>query len=450
MSILAVSVSHRTASLDVLAAVAMAEGDGRTLAKSLVSRDFIDEALVLSTCNRTEVYVEASVFHPALEAIIDAIGVHAGLSRSELHSTCAVYYSDAAVTHCFTLVPGLDSLVVGESQVLGQVRTALSLAQQSGTSGPVLNSLFQQALRVGKRVHSETTIGGAGRSVLSAALGQLAGYGIAPAGRACLVVGAGQMAGLAARTLASLGGDITCINRTFSRAQRLASEVEGVARPFAELADAVAQADLVVTCTGARLINLDTLGSRVPRAIIDLALPPDVEPAVGQRCVLVNLASIAQLHDDTDAEQARTLVDAEVAAFLTRQRADAVTPTVVALRSMATDIVDVELRRLCGKLPSLESEVVDEIARTLTRVADKFVHEPSVRVREFAGDDDVDYASVLRTLFALDAGLLADSTVDECDTTAAAAVKDPGRRSSPARPHDTAGAQSTQRVAEAG
>lgn len=441
MSVLAVSVSHRTADLDVVARVAMAEGDCRDFATALVGHESIHEALVLSTCNRTEVYVAASAFHPAFDAIVDAIADRAGLARGELHAVCAVHHGDAAVSHCFSLVAGLESLVVGEAQVLGQVRTSLSLAQQSGTSGPVLNTLFQQALRVGKRVHSETAIGGSGRSVVTAALGQLAGYGISPHGRSCLIVGAGAMAGLAARTLASLGGDITCINRTFSRAQRLAAEVGGTARPFEDLADAVATADIVVTCTGARMISLDTLGARTPRAIIDLALPPDVEAAVGQRCVLVNLESIASCHDDTDARQAHTLVDAEVAAFLTRQRADAVTPTVLALRSMASDVVDTELRRLRARLPALEVREVDEITRTLTRIADKLVHQPSVRVREFAGRDDVDYASVLRTLFALDADQVADGTPEDCDTAAAALLSRPG--SGPESP-------APSRVAEAG
>ena len=431
MTLLAISINHRTAGLDLLARTSMDHDASRELAHSLVGAAHVSEALVLSTCNRTEVYLNTNKFHAGLEAVAQPLAARAGVDRAALPDLCRVYYDEAAVTHCFGLVAGLDSLVVGENQILGQVREALSSAQEEATSGPALNQLFQTALRVGKRVQSETSIGAAGRSVLTAALTQLEGE-FEPAGSSVLVVGAGAMAGVAARSLAAKGAHVDCANRTLTKAERLATEVGGVAVPMEQLAQAVAGHDVVVTCTGASgsLVSAETLGDGpAPRVIIDLALPPDVSADVVDRGVrLVNLASLREAGDRTDevdVEAARRLVGSEVTAFLARQRAQAVTPTVVALRRMATGVVDSEMSRLERRVGGFDECVAKEVHNALNRVAEKLIHSPTVRVREFAGDDSpVDYAAALRALFALEGQNVALSDPDDCPPEARRAVSE--------------------------
>lgn len=411
MTILSVSISHHTATIDQLSRVSMSREACRSLAGDLVAHELIAEALVLSTCNRTEVHVDTGRFHAGLDVVVELLAHHSGVATDELMPLSGVRYDEAAVAHCFSMVAGLDSLVVGENQVLGQVRLALSDAQQAGTSGPVLNAVFQTALRVGKRVHSETAVGSAGRSVFSAALQALDSAGVPVAGARCLVVGAGQMAGLAARSLAQRGALVTCVNRTHASAERLAAEVGGRTVPFARLTQEVSRHDLVVTCTGSagHLIDGTMIGVAGPRALVDLALPADVAPEVGERALLVNLASLADrlTGEQVDVESARTLVHEELTRFLARQRVASVTPTVVALRQMADAIVDAEIARIDRRLPHLDPAVRNEIVKAIHRTADKLMHSPTVAVRQAAESLDpdvheVDYAAVLRTLFALE------------------------------------------------
>ncbi|MEL4358555.1 MULTISPECIES: glutamyl-tRNA reductase [unclassified Luteococcus] len=429
MTLLAISINHRTAGLDLLARTSMDNETSRALARSLAQAAHVSEALVLSTCNRTEVYLDTDRFHAGLEAVAQPLARRAGVERAALPEVCRVYYDEAAVKHCFGLVAGLDSLVVGENQILGQVREALSNAQDDHTSGPAINQLFQTALRVGKRVQSETSIGAAGRSVLSAALEQLDGE-LDAANSSVLVIGAGAMAGLAARTLAGQGATVDCANRTLAKAERLATEVGGVAIPMSQLGEAVAAHDIVVTCTGASgsLISAQSLADGpAPRIVIDLAMPPDVDENVAQKGVrLVNLASLkaaSEGSDELDVEAARRLVSSEVTAFLARQRAQAVTPTVVALRQMATGVVDQEMARLERRVRGLDEHAAAEIHNALNRVAEKLIHSPTVRVREFAGGNaPVDYAAALRALFSLEGHTVALSDPDDCPPEARRAV----------------------------
>ncbi len=411
MTILSVSISHHTASIDQLAQLSMSRDACREFAGDLIAHESISEALVISTCNRTEVHVETNRFHAGLDAVIDLLAATSGYPTDMLMPLCGVRYDEAAVAHCFSMVAGLDSLVVGENQVLGQARLALSDAQQAHTSGPMLNAVFQTALRVGKRVHSETAIGSAGRSVFSAALDALDAAGVAVDGVRCLVVGAGQMSGLAARSLAQRGARVTCVNRTHASAERLAREIGGDVVPFADLAEAVPTHEVVVTCTGSAgfLIDESMVAGPGPRAIVDLALPADVAPGVGDHLLLVNLASLADrlTGESVDVEAARQLVHEELAKFLARQRAATVTPTVVALRQKADAVVEAEIARLDRRLPHLDPALRNEMVKAIHRTADKLMHPPTVAVRQAAESVDpdvheVDYAAVLRTLFALE------------------------------------------------
>ena len=410
MSILVVSVSHKTTPVEVLAAVAMDGPTSAKLADALVASEHVDEVVVVSTCNRTEVYASVSRFHGGLDDLTGELADFAGMAPAELRGICSVYFDEGAVSHAFSVASGLDSMVVGENQILGQVKAALTQCQQLGTVGTVLNSLFQQAIRVGKRVQSETAIGSAGRSLVSAAYELLTTECGPLAGRRVLVVGAGAMANLAARTAAAAGATITCANRTYARAERLADSVGGRAIGLAELDEALSATDLVVTCTGARdlVLTSERLAHTPVVGVVDLALPADVSDAVTELGIsLVNLdrlvAGQLDAASSSEIEAARELVRLEVLDFLAMRRSAAVAPTVVALRSMASDVVAAELARLDARLPSLTEEQRAEVQQSVRRVVGKLLHAPTVRVQEFAADpESVDYAAALRELFALD------------------------------------------------
>ena len=410
MSILVVSVSHRSTSVGMLSRLAMDAGSTAKLAEQLVTSDHIDEAVVLSTCNRTELYTSVSRFHGGLDDAVAALADLAGLTVEELRTLCQVFFDEGAVAHTFAVAAGLDSVVLGESQILGQVRAALSLCQGQGSVGTVLNALFQQALRVAKRVQAETGIGSAGRSLVTAAYEVLTAERGQLAGRRVLVVGAGAMAGLAARTAAAAGASVSCANRTLARAERLAESVGGRAVPLAELDAALTETDVLVTCTGARsmTIGADQLAGTPVTGVVDLALPPDVSEDVHTLGIsLVNLDRLVAGRDDgtvtPEVREARSLVRAEVQDFLGQRRAAQVAPTVVALRSMASEVVAAEMSRLTARLPSLDDHERQEVQRTVRRVVDKLLHQPTVRVQELSTDPDaVDYAAALRELFALD------------------------------------------------
>jgi glutamyl-tRNA reductase len=225
-----------------------------------------------------------------------------------------------------------------------------------------------------------------------------------------LVVGAGAMAGLAARTAAADGASVTCANRTLARAERLAEAVGGKAVALSDLPDALAATDVLVTCTGARTltIGVEDLAGTPVRGVVDLALPADVAPEVAEHDIcLVNLDRLVTDQPDgasaQEIEDARDLVLEEVANFLALRRAAQVAPTVVALRSMASDVVSTELRRLEARLPQLSDHERQQVQRSMHRIVDKLLHAPTVRVQELSSEPDaVDYADALRKLFALD------------------------------------------------
>ncbi|MEU0563978.1 glutamyl-tRNA reductase [Nonomuraea sp. NPDC005983] len=406
MSVLTIGLSHRTAPVALLERVSVA---GDALVKLLhdVQQDVcVAETMVVSTCNRVEVYTAVDRFHAAVNSVSHLLSVHSGVPLDELTPHLYVHYEDRAVEHLFSMVCGLDSMVVGEGQILGQVRQALKLGQKQGTVGATLNEVVQRALRVGKRAHTDTSIDHAGASLVTAGLA-LAGE---LAGRRALVVGAGSMSSLAAVTLARAGvTDIVVANRTYQRGVRLADQVGGRAVEFSAVPRELAAADLVITCTGAghHLITPDMLSSGV--FLLDLALPHDIDPEV--RAVpgvtLVDLETIQQSgigsREGDSVASVRELVAEELAAYLGAERASKVTPTVVALRTKAADVVEAELGRLMMRIPHLDAKTRDEVTLTVQRVVDKLLHEPTVRVKQLATSPGGDhYAEALRELFDLD------------------------------------------------
>jgi glutamyl-tRNA reductase len=416
MSVLVVGISHNSAPVALLEQVAL-EGTGvHKLVHDVAQCEHVTEAAVIATCNRLEVYADVDRFHGSVEELSMLLVDRAGESTEAMLPHLYVHYDDGAVSHLFQVAAGLDSMAVGEGQILGQTREALRLGQELGTVGPALNVLFQQALRVGKRSRAETDIDRVAPSLVTAALERA---GLAQGeieGKRVIVVGAGAMAGLSTATVARLGAtQITVLNRSPERADRLAREYGARPAPLSELAVELGSADVILTCTGASglLITSEMVnGARPddrPLTFIDLALPHDVEPAVGELpgVALINLADLAEdLHRSEagrEVEDVRRIVAQEVTAFLSARRQASVTPTVVALRSMATSVVDAEMIRLEARLPDLDDEARAEILHAVRRVADKLLHEPTVRVKELANETGaVSYAAALAELFALD------------------------------------------------
>jgi glutamyl-tRNA reductase len=424
MSVLVVGLSHRSAPVEVLERAAVAADDVPKLLDEMLRGSHVTEVMMLSTCNRIEVYAVVDAFHGGLADVSGVLGRHAGLPLPELTEHLYVHYAGSAVQHLFAVAAGLDSMVIGEAQILGQLRAAYAAADAAGTVGRALHELSQQALRVGKRVHARTGIDAAGSSVVSEALAAaVEALGRDLAGVRAAVVGAGAMGALAAAHLRRAGAaEVVVLNRSADRAQRLAEitrRAGGAARsaPLGALADELAAADLVVVCTGAvgTVVSREAVAAAAvaregrPLAVCDLGLPRDVDPGVAALpgVTVVDLVSLQRrlaLRAPREAvARAQELVADEAQAYLAAQRSAEVTPTVTALRRRASEVVDAELLRLDSRLPGLDDDVRDEFTRTVRRVVDKLLHTPTVQVKRLAeGPDGSSYAEALRALFELD------------------------------------------------
>lgn len=414
MSVLIVGISHRTAPFELLERLALDRDGTVKLVEDVLTHAHVCEATAVASCNRLEIHADVDRFHGTVEDLSRRLLEPAGGSVESLLEHLYVHYDEGAVSHLFQVAAGLDSMAVGDPQILGQTREALMRGQEQGSVGPVLNSLFQQALRVGKRAHTETGIDHAAPTLVSAALDRAA-----PDlnGRRVVVIGAGAMAGLAVATVVRRhSGEVVVVNRSPERGQRLAGEYDARWAPLSDLATEVTQADVVIACAGATgvLLTREAVAAAArPLALVDLALPHDIDPSVADLpgVTLVSLADLAGDLRDSEAggevEAARTIVADEVAAFLSARRRASTTPTVVALRSMATGVVESEMARLERRLPDLAATTRAEVRRTLRRVTDKLVHQPTIRAKELGDRHAVSYAAALAELFAL-----APETVD--------------------------------------
>ncbi|WP_329554385.1 glutamyl-tRNA reductase [Streptomyces sp. NBC_00696] len=557
MSLLVVGLSHRSAPVSLLERATLNADAQIKLLQDTVAAEPAAEAAVLATCNRIELYADVDKFHAGVAELSTLLAQHSGVGLDELTPYLYVHYEDRAVHHLFSVACGLDSMVVGEGQILGQIKDSLAKAQELHSAGRLLNDLFQQALRVGKRAHSETGIDRAGQSLVTFGLQQLSSGTAVEAwakGKRALVIGAGSMSSLAAATLARAGvAEIVVANRTSDRAERLAqiitespeTDVSARAVPMDSVPFELTRADVAVSCTGATglvltadavaaavadrvsedvtagstallddvreelpptsvgvedgcpldlsavqgasgfsvmgeaavagmdaatleqhaawvggsavdrreaarstpeaelITELATMAATVGRiperrrpepvahiprpapvlSLLDLAMPRDVDAAVhrlaGVR--LVDIESLAEASADApmaaDVDAVRRIVSDEVAAFGAAQRAAHITPTVVALRAMAAEVVAGEIARLDGRLPGLDDKHRAEITQTVRRVVDKLLHAPTVRVKQLAAEPGgAGYADALRTLFDLDQETVASVSRAEEDS----------------------------------
>jgi glutamyl-tRNA reductase len=448
VNLLVVGVSHHTAPVELLERLSIPTDDTRSVLAALVAQPFVNEAVVLSTCNRVEVYAAVTAFHGGLAEIGAVLADRAGLDVTSLASHMYVHYDDDAARHALRVAAGLDSMVVGEAQILGQLRDAYGHAAEHDAAGRFLHELMQQALRVGKRVHAETGIDHAGQSVVSAAIA-LAPGGVA--GRSALVIGAGSMGGLALATLSRAGvGRLLVTNRGADRAQRLAALHGATAVDYTRLAETLRTVDVVVCATASpepvltdalvRAAMVDrsaesmaaSAGASARRALVllDLAVPRDVAPDVAALpgVVLIDLARLAAASLDepssADREAADAIVASEVEAFLSWLRGSDVAPTVAALRARADEVVDSELSRLAQRRPDLTPDQRADVAHAIHRVVQRLLHSPTVRVRQLAGKPGGDqYAALLRELFDL-------AVPDRADNLTRAVDVEPDRETS--------------------
>jgi glutamyl-tRNA reductase len=413
MSVLVVGLSHRTAPVSVLERAAVAGDDVRKTLDELHRAETLSEVLLLSTCNRVEVYADAARFHPAVAEITTVLARHAGLPVSDLSDHLYVHFAEAAAEHIFTVASGLDSMVIGESQILGQLRAAYALGTELGSVGSVLHDLSQTALRVGKRVHSETGIDRAGTSIVSVALDHATEVLGSLTDRRALIIGAGSMGALAGATLRRRGlTDIVIANRSPERAARLAAGIEGRAVPLTELQEEIGSADILISSTGSTglVVDADLVTPRPgrPLVILDIALPRDVDPAVAvlPGITYIDLEALraggAMVSDD-EVTAAGGIVAEELRDHLAEQQRLAVAPTVTALRARANQVIDAELVRLDGRLPGLDPAARREVFDAVRRAVEKMLHAPTVRVKELASTPGGgQYAAALRELFDLD------------------------------------------------
>jgi glutamyl-tRNA reductase len=425
MSLLAIGLNHRSASPEMLERAAVTPEDVPKVLHDLLAGEHITEAVLLTTCNRVEVYAETATFHGGVTEVGEVLARTAGLPFEELHRSLYVHHEARAVQHLFSVACGLDSMLVGEAQILGQVRQAYKIARDESSAGRGLSELLREALRVGKRAHAETGIDTAAASLVSVGLrvaGDVLPQPRDPAGgltgARCLLVGAGSTGALAGSLLQRAGiGELVIANRSPERARRLATRLGGRSVDLGVLGDELSRADLVVTATGATLpvITAQSVAGAMdarsgrPLVLLDLGLPRDVELSAREidGVSLIDLealrSALAGSEVVTDVDAVRGLVTEEVASYLDRQRALRVAPTVAALRARAAEMVDSELDRLAGRLPELTERERAEVASTVRRVVDKLLHAPTVRVKELAESPGGDrYAEALHELFELD------------------------------------------------
>lgn len=421
VSVLVVGMSHRSAPVALLERLSMDETVRHDTTAKLVERPALSEAMIVSTCNRLEIYSVTNSFHSGVQDVVDVLHEISDVDVETLRTYLYVRYADAAAEHMMVVASGLDSMVVGEQQIIGQVRTAYQSAAEKGTVGTALHSLAQSALHTGKRVHSETDIDDAGASMVSVALDEaLEHLGTDHLrGRTALVLGAGAMASLAATHLGRLGVDKLIVsNRTRDRAERLAGHSLEAGVPaevvdFEDRASVLSTVDLAVSATGAddfTITEADIPAQRLADLmLIDLSMPRDIDDDVANHDG-VHLVNIERLHQRISGRGDRTsghkealdIVAEELDSYSSEQRVRDVVPAVSALRKHASGMVAEELNRLRGRMPDLDEAEFTEVSRTVRRVVDKLLHQPTVQVKKLAAESGVvSYETALQELFGL-------------------------------------------------
>src|SRR5213083_1060080 len=367
MTLFVAGLSHKNAPVELREQLAVEEDKLRELLSDVAATGVVQETLVLSTCNRVEVYGVADAPGEARAVAFRHLCRYRGVSPASVEPVLYTHVDGEAVRHAFRVASSLDSMMIGEPQILGQVKDAFALAQACETVGPALHTLFTQAFAVGKRVRSETEIARHAVSVAFAAVELAKKIFAGLARKAVLLVGAGKMGELAARHLVEQGAfPVYVVNRTWARAQEMARALSGTALPWDELETALAGVDIVITSTGAAepvitraAVQRVTNGRRArPLFFVDIAVPRDVEPGVDSLggVYRYDIDDLKQVVDANirerrrEAHRAEAIVDREVAKFLARLGDVEVIPTIVSLRERLEAIRSGEVKRTLGRL----------------------------------------------------------------------------------------------------
>ena len=418
MHLFLLGVSHRTAPVELRERLDFSSRDVGSAVEALCARTGAAETVVLSTCNRSELYVASEDVTQARQELVRFLAEYHQLPSDQFVPHLFAREDDQVAHHLFRVAAGLDSLVVGEPQVLGQVKDAFGVASERRCAGPLLNKLFTSSFAVGKRVRTETALGEGAVSVSFAAVRLARKIFGKLDGRRVLVIGAGEMGKLTAQHLRTQGvGDIVITGRTQSRAEEIAVAVDGRAVPWSELLPALGNADIVITATGSQLpiitrANVEAVMGRrrEPLFIIDIAIPRDVEPGAGdiEQVFLYNVDDLQTVVQENlsrrsaEIQRAEEIVAEEVSHFMAWRRSRTVVPTVVALRQRFDTIRKAELQRLDSKLSGLDADArvrVDEITRL---IMEKLLLEPTAQLKALPDEEtQVAYADAVRRLFGL-------------------------------------------------
>jgi glutamyl-tRNA reductase len=421
MPVMVVGLNYRNAPLELLERLSIDPERRPKALAMLLDRQHVKEGAILSTCNRVEVYAAIDRFHDGGDAVRRFLTEFHEVQAGQLADYLYVHYEDRAVRHLFAVASGIDSMVVGEGQILGQVREAFQAAQAEHTVGPVLTALFTRAVRVGRRARHETAIGEGLASTLSVSLEVAERQLGALAGRSALIVGAGKMARLAGRTLREAGvGELVIANRTSANGAALAGALAGRSVPLEAIEHELAGIDLVVASTAAVAPTVTLVAvhrglarrpSDRPLVVLDLGVPRDVETEVRQLpgVVLADLDALRALLETQDegqgreVERVRALIAEETAAFMNGQREAKLAPTIRALRARAEQVRQEQLAKASARLGDLDPRQRQAVEAVTRGLVNKLLHDPIVRGKALAaGANGELYASILRQLYALD------------------------------------------------
>ncbi len=420
MHLVVVGISHRTAPLELRERLALPCDDAVRLGRELLDSETVTEAVVLTTCNRTEVYLFAADARAAEGLALGRLARHAGVEPAALRAAAHCACDDAAIAHLFRVAASLESMVVGEAQILAQLKEAYQAARDEGCTNVVFNRLFRQAVEVGKRVRTETAIGERPVSVSSVAV-DLARQELGTLDdRVVLVLGAGETSELTVKHLRAQGaGAVVVANRTLASAAALADRCDGRAVCLDELDAELLGADIVISSTAAPgfLVDRDRLARIMrrrpsrPMFLIDIAVPRNLDPGIGRLadCCLYDIDDLqgvvaANRHErEREIAQAERIVNEEVARMTGWLAGREVVPTIARLRGTVDGIREAELARLGGRLAALSPEQRNEVEQLTTAIVNKILHVPTVRMKELAAEPDAYvYVDALRRLFDLD------------------------------------------------
>src|SRR4051794_11236533 len=416
--LLALGTSHKTAPLALREKLSLPAGRAIAVMRELTAHDSIHEAVAISTCNRTELYLVAEDPVEAENATLAILSRQADIRPTELVGSMYSIRGSEVVRHLFAVASGLDSMIVGEAEVQGQVKRSYELALSEGTTGPISNRLFRDALGTGKRVRTETGVGRSHASVSTVAVELAAGAVGDLTKRRVLVIGAGENGELTAQALHQRGVHTVFVaNRRYDRAIGLAQRFGGSAVRFEDLPAELARADIVVSCTSSphQIFGREELEvvveerGRRPLLLIDIAVPRDIEPSVRDLCTGVTLVDMDDLQAqvarnisvrEAEAEKARTLVDEDAGRFEAWLGTLDVVPTIAALRDRAEAIVEQVLRENDQRWESLSEADRERLGVMARAIVNRLLHEPTLRLKQ--DDNAYEHLNALRELFDLE------------------------------------------------